>query len=211
MVPGALPLAALFSDLVEQALERFLTLAPNHGELLAPLAGKHIELRLRHPQLDLHLVPTDRSIQFHVELDTTADVSLTGSWLAFARMGLSGSPQTSLFGGTVRIDGDMKAARQFQHLFDRLEIDWEALLAGQIGHGAAADLVGLTRTGTQWGKDTLTAVLQDCAEYLQEESRALPAAPEVDRLCRDIDALRADTDRLEARIERLRRNLNPKP
>ncbi|NJD06144.1 MAG: sterol-binding protein [Methylococcaceae bacterium] len=211
MMPAALPLASLFTGLVEQALERFLALSPNHRELLAPLAGKHIALKLRHPAMNLHLVPTDRSIQFHIDLDAPMDVSLTGTWLAFARMGLSGSPQASLFGGAVRIDGDMKAARQFQKLFERLEIDWEGLLARQVGIGAAAGIVGWVEAGRQWSNDALTGLRQDCAEYLQEETRTLPAATEVDRLCHDVDTLRADADRLEARIERLRRNLNPGP
>lgn len=211
MAPGALPLAVLFTGSLEQALERFLGLSPNHGELLAPLAGKHIVLRLRLPELNLHLTPTDRGIQFHTDLDAPIDVALTGTWLAFARLGLSDDPQRSLFGGSVIVDGDMKVARQFQHLFDRLEIDWERLLAGQIGSMPAAGIVELLQASRQWSGDTLNALRQDCAEYLQEETRALPAVPEVERFCSGVDCLRADTDRLEARIERLRRTLDPQP
>jgi ubiquinone biosynthesis protein UbiJ len=211
MTPATLSLTALFTGLVEQALERFLALSPNHVELLAPLAGKHIALKLRHPELNLHLTPTDRNIQFHTAPDAPADVTLTGSWLGFARMGLSDDPQRSLFGGGVRIDGDIKAARQFQQLFDRLAIDWEGLLAGQIGRGPAAGIVEALEAGRRWSGDALTSLRQDCAEYLQEESRALPAVPEAERFCRDVDTLRADADRLEARIDRLQRNLHPEP
>ena len=43
------------------------------------------------------------------------------------------------------------------------------------------------------------------AEYLTEESRDLPARPEVELLLEGIDRLREDVDRFEARLALLER------
>jgi len=43
---------------------------------------------------------------------------------------------------------------------------------------------------------------------LQEETRDLPAVPEMDIFYRQIDELRTDFDRLQSRIERLENTLN---
>jgi ubiquinone biosynthesis protein UbiJ len=40
-------------------------------------------------------------------------------------------------------------------------------------------------------------------EYLTEESRDLPARPEVDAWLEEVDRLREDVDRFEARLARL--------
>jgi ubiquinone biosynthesis protein UbiJ len=137
-------------------------------------------------------------------------VCLTGSWLGFLRVRLSASPEQGLFGGDIRIDGDMKTARSFQRLLDHLAIDWHGFLAGAIGSAPAAGLLELLGATRRWSADTGAALRQDAAEYLQEEVRALPSPAEGEEWLRAVDTLRADADRLEARIDRLRAASTPK-
>lgn len=203
MVQARLPPAILFAGLIEQAVERLLALDGRHADLLAPIVGKHIVLDIRLPPLRLHLVPTASTIQIHGDLPSEPDVVIAGSLLGLIRMKFSDSPQLALFGGDVHIEGDMKVARHFQNLLDRLDIDWEGLLAGQIGAAAAGRLLGLAGAGRQWLAESFDAIRLDTAEYLQEEARELPASEEAEQLFRDIDELRADADRLEARLQRL--------
>ena len=203
MVQARLPAAILFAGLLEQAIERLLALDSHHGALLAPLAGKHIVLDMRLPRLRLHLLPTESAIQVHGDMAGTPDVVLAGSWLGFIRMRLGASPQLALFGGDVHIEGDMRTARHFQDLLDKLNIDWEQLLAGQVGEAAASHVFGFAEAGRQWLADSIDALRQDAAEYLQEESRDLPAYEEAEQHFREVDVLRGDADRLEARVQRL--------
>jgi ubiquinone biosynthesis accessory factor UbiJ len=46
------------------------------------------------------------------------------------------------------------------------------------------------------------------SEFLQEETRDLPAKPEAELFYRHVDTLRMDYDRLAARIARLQSQLN---
>ena len=61
--------------------------------------------------------------------------------------------------------------------------------------------------GKQWFAETGEAMQENVSEYVQEESRVLPAQAEADMLFDDVDTLRADYDRLEARVKRIQKKL----
>lgn len=202
-------LPELFAGLVGDAFERFLRLDPNSPRYLAPLAGKVIALRLLPFGWRLALCPGEKSMQILHGFEGNPAVTLAGSPLAFARMGLSDSPRRALFAGEVTVEGDMDVARRFQSLFERLSIDWEALLARQTGVTLASGIMELLRDSRAFGIDTLQSLGMNIAEYWQEESRQLPAKAEADIFFEEVDNLRADFDRLEAKILRLQGRLLP--
>jgi ubiquinone biosynthesis protein UbiJ len=188
---------------LEGAIGAYLALAPNRRELLAPLAGKAIALRLRPFGGAVYLCPTETSLQVLTELAGTPDVALSGTLSAFARLGLGGSARESLAAGEIEMEGDTDAARHFQNIFDKLDIDWEAQLARYTGAGFASSALGLLRSGRAWTRDTVDTFRTNLAEFWQEETRELPARPEAEAFFAAVDTLRADCDRLEARIKRL--------
>ncbi len=61
----------------------------------------------------------------------------------------------------------------------------------------------MLRAGHAWRKELFENLRLDLAEYLQEETRDLPACAEANLFYREVDALSADYERLEARIARL--------
>jgi ubiquinone biosynthesis protein UbiJ len=193
----------LFAGLLGEAFERFLKLDPHSPTYLAPLSGKVINIHLTPFDLQLFICPGENSMEILPSFEGKPDVTLSGSPLAFARMGLSANPRRALFSGDVIIEGDMTTARRFQSLFERLDIDWESLLARFAGPGIAARLIGDWRSTYDWGRDTLDTWEMNLAEYWQEESRELPAEAEAGVFYEDVDTLRADYDRLEARVLRL--------
>lgn len=196
-------LIAVFASLLEDASARFLAMDPHAAELLGPLAGKRIALRLTPFDVRLVLAPTESSLTLLPGREGEADATLIGTPLAFARMGLSDRPQRGLFAGDVVLEGDISVARRFQALFQHLDIDWEAQLARYTGAGLAGKLVGSLRDSHGWRVELVDNLRQDWVEYLQEETRELPASAEGDSFFRDVDVLRADADRLMARIQRL--------
>ncbi|MDD5034517.1 MAG: SCP2 sterol-binding domain-containing protein [Methylococcaceae bacterium] len=193
----------LFASLLGDAVGRFIKLDPRSCDYLSPLAGKIIALHLSPLNWRLYLCPGEDSLEILPSFDGIPDVTLSGTPLAFARMGLDDRASRALFAGEVTIEGDMKTARRFQELFERLDIDWEASLARLTGQSLAQQLAGVLRSTHAWGLDTLESWQMNVCEYLQEESRDLPAGAEADIFYQEVDTLRADFDRLEARILRL--------
>jgi len=206
-MPSSSLLPELFAGVLREAVTRFLRLAPNSPQYLAPLAGKVICLRLMPIDLRVYLCPDESGMDILPNFGGKPDVTLTGSPLAFARMGLSDTPRRALFEGDIIVEGDMTTAQRFQTLFDRLDIDWEGLLARFTGQSLAARIASDMRGIHAWGKESVEVMGMNIAEYLQEESRELPAAPEADIFYEDVDTLRADCDRLEARVLRLEKKV----
>ena len=197
----------VFASVLSEATGRFFQLASNSQQFLAPIAGKVIALRFSPFDWQIYLCPGETTIEVLPSFAAEPDVTFTGSPLAFARMGLGGSPLRVLFAGEVVVEGDMQVARRFQRLFEKLEIDWESLLARFVGHGIATRIVGGLRSSHAWRVETVEALQLNTAEYLQEESRELPASAEADLFYADVDTLRADCDRLEAMVLRMEQRL----
>ena len=204
---GSSLLPEVFASLFGDAMGRFLQLSTNSKQYLSPIAGKVIALRFVPFDWQIYLCPSETTIEILPSFEAEPDVSFTGSPLAFAQMGLGGSPLRVLFSGGVVIEGDMKVARRFQRLFDKLDFDWERLAARFVGQSFAAQIVGSLRESHAWRVETVEAMQLNAAEYLQEESRDLPASAEAELFYGEVDTLRADCDRLEARVLRLQNRL----
>jgi len=174
---------------------------------LAPLAGKVIAVNIQPFDETIYLCPTTDSIQCLDQFPEQPDTRLTGSAWALGLMGLSSKPMRSIFSGEVKIEGDMNTGRKFQELFDKLDIDLEEKLSRYTGDIIAHKVGSFFRGGKSWGKDSIESFRLNAAEFLQEETRELPAGPEADIYYAQVDQLRTDFDRLQSRIERLKKHL----
>lgn len=205
-----IPVKPLLISVLEAAINNLLALDANVGESLAPLAGKVIAMTITPFNETIYLCPAADAIQLLDDYPERPDTRLTGSLLAFGLMGISGKPMRSIFSGAVVIEGDMHTGRRFQELFAKLDINLEDKLARYTGEHFAHQVGQIFRGGQDWGKDTLETFRLNAAEFLQEETRDVPAAPEMDVFYQQIDELRLDFDRLQSRIERLEAGLDTK-
>jgi ubiquinone biosynthesis accessory factor UbiJ len=188
---------------LETALNKFLALDQNSSNFLAPLAGKVIAVSISTFNETIYLCPTADSIQFLDQFPDQPDTCLTGSVFALGLMGISSKPMRSIFSGKVKIEGDMDIGRKFQELFANLDINLEQQLACYTGDNIAHNISQLFRAGQEWSKESIETFRLNASEFLQEETRDLPAVPEMDIFYRQIDELRTDFDRLQSRVERL--------
>ncbi|MDP2902187.1 MAG: SCP2 sterol-binding domain-containing protein [Methylovulum sp.] len=195
---------------LESALNHYLALDQHRGDFLASLIGKVIAVTVQPFNETLYLCPTADSIQLLDYSPKPADTHLTGSLFALGLMGLSDNPMRPIFSGEVKIEGDMRTGRKFQELFAKPGINLEAKLARFTGEHAAHHISQFFRTGRNWSKETIETFRLNLSEYLQEETRDLPAVPEIDIFYRQIDDLRTDFDRLQSRVERLENSLGAK-
>jgi ubiquinone biosynthesis protein UbiJ len=140
------------------------------------------------------------------------DARLTGSLSALGLMGLSATPMHAFFKGDVKIEGDTETAHKLQKLFAKLDLNLENRLAQITGVGFAHNLGQVFQQGRQWLRNSSHSLRLNIEEYLQEETRDLPAKPEAELLFGAIDLCRSDYDRLKARVERLETTLaEPQP
>lgn len=192
----------------EKALNTFINLDQNSAIYLEPLNGKLIAITLQPFNETFYLCPTANSIQLLDYSTDTVDTTLTGSVLAFSLMGLSSKPMRSIFSGQVKIEGDSHTGRKFQELFAKLDLNLEQLLAPYTGDSIAYSITQFLSAGRSWSNESIETFRLNCPEFLQEETRQLPPAPELDIFFAQVDDLRTDSDRLQSRIERLEKIIN---
>ena len=192
---------------LEATLNQYLALDQDSGYFLTPLAGKVIAVTVLPFDETIYLCPNTESIQCLDQFPNPPDTHLTGSIWALGLMGLSSTPMRSIFSGEVKIEGDMHTGRKFQELFAKLDIDLEEQLSQFTGDIIAHKVANFFRAGQSWSKESLETFRLNAAEFLQDESRDLPSAPEVDIYYAQVDELRTDFDRLQSRIERLEKHL----
>lgn len=196
-------LKPLLLHLFEQALNRVLQLDPAIEQLLAPLAGNVIALHITSLNHTLYFCPGNEQLQLLDHYPDTPNATISGSLMALGLMGLSATPMRRLFSGEVRIEGDSQVAQQFQRLLKKLDLQLDRHLAQLTGDRVAQQISGHWRNSRQWQRDTLDAFRLNLQEFLQEETRELPAQPEAALLFDAIDTSRNDVERLNARLERL--------
>ena len=193
----------LLMSALETALNKFLEMDQNSAVFLTPLSGKIIAMTLLPFNETIYLCPTSDSIQLLDYSPDQPDTQLTGSVFAFGLMGLSSKPMRSIFSGEIKIEGDMQTGRKFQELFAKLDINLEQQLARYTGDTIAHNISQFFRAGQNWSQESIETFRLNASEFLQEETRDLPAVPEADLFYAQVDELRTDFDRLQNRVERL--------
>jgi len=194
----------LLISTLELALNQYLSLDEDVSLFLKPVAGKVIAINIQPFNETIYLCPTNEKIQVLETYLPEVDATISGTLSALGLMGLSSTPMRSIFSGEVTIEGDTQIAHKFQQLFDKLDIDLEEKLSHLTGDVIAHKVGNFFRSSQQWTDESVETFKLNTKEFLQEETRDLPAGPEADILYSQIDEIRSDFDRLSARIEQLK-------
>ncbi len=191
----------VLTGLLESALNQYLALDEDAPVFLQPLSGKVIAIRIQPFDETLFVCPADDRIQILEQYLGEVDTTVSGSLSALGQTMLA--PDSDRAEDKLRIEGDTQTGRQFQRLFQQLDIDLEEKLAQLTGDVLAHKIGRLFRSSRDWTRQSLETFRLNLEEFLQEETRDLPATAEAEIFYHQVDDLRNDVDRLQARIERL--------
>ena len=196
--------AQAFSASIEAALNRYISLDPEALFRFAPLEGKIIAVEIIGLNQTLCLFPSTDGFLVLSDFDGEADATISGTPVALIKLGLADDPKDLLFSGEVTLSGDTRLANQFSRLLSQLDIDWEELLAQNVGDIAAHKVGNVLRSVNHWFKRSTGSVSLDAGEYLQEEVHLSPSNAELRKYIRQVDEVREGVDRLAANIDILK-------
>lgn len=185
----------------ERALNGYLDLDPQSRARLAALEGGVVALQVDGLGQTLFFVPGEDRMQVMLRFDARPDTLIRGSPLALARLGIAG--ETTRLPEGVHLEGDARLGQQFRDLLRAVDLDWEEWLSRLTGDMLAHQAGEIVRGLGSWARHAGDSLSADVAEYLREESGALPARDQVEEFMDAVDRLREDLDRLEARVGRL--------
>lgn len=196
-------LTDIIATTLESALNAYLGLDPDSQRNMEEIIGRIIAFRLIDLDITLYFTPIKGRVAVMGHQEIEPDVMISATLPTLMRLGLSGDAAKAFSVTEVEIRGDPELGRAFYELLSKVEIEWEELLAQQVGDMAAHQIGNIGRGIKAWLDHTRDALRMDLSEYLQEESRITPAKPEIEAFMDRIDTLRSDVDRLQARVERL--------
>ncbi len=200
-------LAGIAANALQRAFNQCLEFDSLSRQRFSALQGRVIAIELTGVGVQLYLSPTQDEVQISATHQGAADVTLSGTPFAFARMGLADDSSDSLFSGDITLSGDSRLGQRFGEIIKELDIDWEEIASQWLGDVIAHKAGDALRGGLAWSRDNLNNGQQTLTEYLQEELRLLPVQDEVALFFTNVHTLRDDVERTAARIQRLQQNI----
>jgi len=189
---------------LEALLNRNVAGSSRARELLGRLDGRSLEVRVAATPVRIRFSAAGGAVSVSPGGDGEPDAVIEGSPIALAALA-GPDAEDRIRAGSVRIAGDAETAQSFRRLFEAARPDFEEELSRVVGDAGAHHLANVARGAIDFGRRAIGTLARNLGEYLTEESRDLPARPEVYEWIDGVDRLRGDVDRLEARIRLLER------
>ena len=186
--------------LLESSLNKLLATDSVTLLSLAKLSGKVIEFKISDAPIHFYLFPHPCGVELQQQFLGDSDTLLQGPLTSFTALLSSEDSSAQFFGNGISISGDTKLAAKFQRIIAEADIDWQGLVANLSGDLVAAQLAKVVNSTRAQLSITTESLELNIAEYLQEETRTLPAGPEVEGFIDDVDNIRSAVDRLDARF-----------
>jgi ubiquinone biosynthesis protein UbiJ len=190
--------------LAQRLLNRNIAESTPATRLVDDLHDKTLAIEVDGLPLRILLEVSNREVVIRSDRSHAADARVRASavdLLCWTRL----DPRRHIRRAGAQVSGDLEVAECFAQLFRAAKPDFEEELARWIGdvpaHTAWRVLTALENSGSR----AVRALESNIAEYLHEESRALPSELELERLYSDIEHVRDDVERCEKRVERLHR------
>jgi ubiquinone biosynthesis protein UbiJ len=186
----------------ESLLNRGIRESTSATSLCERLDGRSLKICVDHVGVNILLEADDGQLRVSGGTDEAADATLTGSPPGLLRL-LDTAPEAAIRDGSVRIDGDADVATDFSELLRFARPDIEEELSRIVGDPVARQLGNLARGVSAWAARARHTTARSLADYLQEESRDLPAPAEVAEFCQQVDDIANDVERAQLRLRKL--------
>jgi len=184
---------------IESLLNRNIAGSTPARSLLQRLQGRSLEVRAEPTPLRIRFSAADGRVEVASGGEDEPDAIIAGSPLSLAALA-GPEPEDRIRQGTIKISGDAETAQLFQKLFKAARPDFEEELSRLMGDAAAHHFARAARGAVDFGRRAFDTFTRNMGEFLTEESRDLPARPEVDAWIERVDRLREDVDRFEGRL-----------
>jgi ubiquinone biosynthesis accessory factor UbiJ len=100
----------------------------------------------------------------------------------------------------LKMQGDAVLAQALEHCFYDVSMNWETFIEQLLGESFSYPVIVLLRNIHEKIRTIRQKTKNHVADYLQEDTSALPLPLEVTHFCNQIDELKLRVDRLEARF-----------
>ena len=190
-------------ELLEIASSKTLEYDPHTRARLSKLQGKTVVLHIKQLDQRLAISAYPQGLEFSQQLPDQVDVTLSATLGALLKISRDGMDNAHLELGELDIQGDPILGQRFAQIIADLNVDWQALLAEQIGDAPAKLITSSALTMREAAQQSQTHIKSLIRSLLTDELGLLADAPSVEAFLDDVDELRARAERLQRRIQQL--------
>ena len=190
-------------ELFELASNHALEHDPQTVLRLQKLQGKSMALHIKKIEQSITLTPCPEGLELSRYISDDVDVTLTATVPAMLKISRDGMHDADLQPGELEISGDPIVGQRFAQIISELNIDWEGLLAEQIGDSPARVVTMAAEQTREFAEQSRARVHNRFIHFIKDELALTAEQQEVDDFLDNVDTLRADTERLAARIKRI--------
>lgn len=191
--------AALAS--AEKIINATLAYDPASRIALAELSPQVLAVHISAPDFKIFVMPSAEGIELHGHCEGEITTQLEGTLPAL--LSLIKSDRLNLKDSGVQLFGSTSFLAELQNILKNLDIDWEEMLSQIFGDIIGHQGAELIRSKMSWTKDRVSNIQRLTSEFLTEELRVLPSAPELNFFNAQVDELKLGSDRVTARIEQI--------
>lgn len=188
----------------ERLLNRCVRESTAALDLLHELDGASLKVLIKGSRFGCVLRATRDRVALDADIDSPASATLRAAPSDLVKLARAGGVRATK-DTHAEISGDLEVAESFGTLLRLARPDLEEELAKWIGDLAARRAGRAAESASEWLARAAAAFRMNVAEYLQEESRALPATLEARAFYADVERLRDAVDRAAVRLAKLER------
>ena len=193
-------------DLLELASNKTLEHNPKTLQRLTKLEGKTMTLNIKSIGQSLSITSHREGLEFTHAIPEKVDVTLSATLGAMIKISRDGMDNAELEPGELEIAGDPIVGQRFAQVISELNIDWEALLAENIGESPARAVSFATSQAKEFADESRDKLKGFLNTLIKDDMALVADKIEVETHLDAVDTIRADVDRLSARLERLKAN-----
>ncbi len=175
---------------------------------LQKLQGKTMTLHIKTLDQSLSLMPRAEGLEFSSQPPKHVDVTLSTTLGAMIKISRDGLEDAELQAGELEMSGDPIIGQRFAQVIAGLDIDWQSLLAEQIGEAPARTVTTVAGHAKELAQESRERMHHLVERTIKEDMNIVADKQAVNKFLDDVDNLRADVDRLAARLARLAKKLD---
>ena len=191
------------SETINRAIKKALASDPANKDFIATLHGLRIKIDCTQPNTVFFVQFKDGNVEIHKpvpEEDENADLHLQGTAINLLRLAASPIDNAAgLRGSNININGDVGLLLELSQAIKMIDIDWELLLAEQIGETPAVLMSRTLSAGWHEARKIQSDLAGKLTQKMQSENSPLPNKNSLAGLKARLRDLNYRLDRLEAK------------
>lgn len=190
-------------NILELASNKALEHDSGTRERLKKLQGKTMALHVKTLEQSIAVTPQCEGLEFSSQIPEQVDVTLSTTVSAMIKISRDGLENAELDPGELEMSGDPIVGQRFAQVMADLNVDWQSLLAEQIGDAPAKTLTMVAGQAKEFVQESRGRLHDYVQDLVRNDMQIVASVDDVNTFLDEVDTLRADADHLQVKLTRL--------